>query len=92
MELTIRETATLLGRRARTLRAQVARGQIPAVKKDGRWSIPRRAVPLTDAQRAAMHGRAGEVREAVEAVLPSVTVRHPGQRTRSVAVPDSICL
>jgi len=48
MELNIREAAALTGRRARTLRGQVARGEIPARRKGSRWVLDSRALPLTE--------------------------------------------
>ena len=54
MELTITEAATLLGRSPRTVRAQVARGELPGFKRGGQWVIRREALPLSEAQRAAL--------------------------------------
>ncbi len=71
MELSVREAATLLGRPARTLRGQLKRGEIRGVMRDGAWRIPREHLPMTDAQRAALQGRADEARRAVEDALPS---------------------
>ncbi len=41
MHLSIREAATLLEKSPRAFRAQVARGDLPAVKRNGRWRIDR---------------------------------------------------
>ncbi len=41
MKLSARETATLLGRNIRTVRGQLARGELPGVKEDGRWVVKR---------------------------------------------------
>ena len=59
MELTVREAAALMGRSARPVRAQVARGELPGVKRGGRWLIPRKALPLTEAQRPGSAPGAG---------------------------------
>ena len=58
MELTITEAATLLGRSPRTVRAQVARGELPGFKRGGQWVIRREALPLSEAQRAALQQKA----------------------------------
>jgi len=58
MDLTIREVATLLGRSSRTVRAQVARGEIPGVKRGRRWLVPRHNLPLTEAQRRSLQAKA----------------------------------
>lgn len=81
MDLTIQEAATLLGRRPRTVRAQVARGDIPGFKKGGQWWIPQANLPLTETQRAALQARAEEVRGAVESALPAaVSLAHDKKR------------
>ncbi len=92
MELTVREVATLLGRSPRTVRAQLARGDIPAVKRGGCWSIPRRSLPLTEDQRSALQAKADAVRRAVDAALPSRVATTSGQRGRSVADLDAFRL
>lgn len=51
MELSVREAAVLTGRPPRTLRAQLARGEMPGVKRNGRWVVDRRHLPLTEDQR-----------------------------------------
>lgn len=89
MELTIREAATLLGRSQRTLRGQVARGDITARKRAGQWSIPSETLPLTGPQRRALQTRAAEIRAAVEDVLPSRTALTRGQRRRSLGDLDA---
>ena len=89
MELSIREAATLMGRSPRTVRAQVARGDLPGVKRNGRWRIERRHLPLTEAQRAALQAKADDIRHVVEAALPSRLARSTGQRHRSIADLDA---
>ena len=61
MELSIREAAALLGRSPRTLRAQVARGEIVGVRRGRGWVIQREHLPLTEGQRAALQARAQQV-------------------------------
>jgi excisionase family DNA binding protein len=85
MKLSIREAATLLGRSPRTLRAQLARGEIPGVKKGGRWTLDRRDLPLTESQRRALQGKADSLREAVEDALPSRVADRAGKRAKSLA-------
>lgn len=61
MQLSLREAVTLLGRSPRTLRAQVARGEIQGEKKNGRWTVSRWALPMTEAQRRTLLARAEEI-------------------------------
>ena len=89
MELTIREAAVLLGRKPRTLRAQLARGELPGRKLDGVWRLESRQLPLTEAQRDALQRKADRVRQAVDDVLPSRMAASPQQRSRSIADLDA---
>jgi excisionase family DNA binding protein len=89
MDLSIREAAALLGRSRRTVRAQAARGEIPAIKRKGHWFIPRHQLPLTETQRRSLQGKAEAVRQTVEAALPSRLARTAGQRNRSIADLDA---
>lgn len=73
----------------RAIRAQLARGDLPAVKRGGRWRIERRHLPLTEPQRKALQARADTVRQAVEEALPSRLARTPGQKSRSLADLDA---
>jgi len=84
MKLTIREAAALLGCSPRTVRARIARGELPAAKQGGRWQIDREHLPLTEPQRRALQAKADAVREAVEVVLPSRAALRRGDRRRSV--------
>lgn len=92
MELTVREAATLLGRSPRTVRSQVARGELPGVKRDGRWRIERRDLPLTEPQRRGLQSRAEGLRQTLEAALPSRLARTLGRRSRSIADLDAFRL
>lgn len=85
MELSSREVATLLGCSPRTVRARMARGDLPAVKRGGRWWVDRRRLPLDEPQRRRLAGKADALRQAVEAALPSRLARTTGQHGRSVA-------
>ncbi len=85
MKLTVRESATLLGRSARAVRAQLARGDLKGVKRDGLWRIDRSDLPLTDAQRRSLQAKADRVRQAVEDALPSRMASAAGRRSRSLA-------
>jgi hypothetical protein len=73
MLLSLREAAILLGRSPRTLRAQVARGEVKGVKQNNRWMIARAALPMSDSRLAEVQRRAEQVRAEVEAALPSRT-------------------
>ncbi len=70
MDLTVREAAIVLARSPRTVRAQLVRGDLPGVKRDGRWRIPKEGLPLTEQQRKTLHAKADAVRAAVESALP----------------------
>lgn len=92
MNLSVREAATLLGRSPRTVRAQLARGELNGKKKGGRWTIERRALPLTERQREALQTKADGLRQALDEALPSSLATHHGQRTRSLADLDAFRL
>jgi hypothetical protein len=92
VDISIREAAVLLGRSQRTLRAQLARGEIAGRKQGSRWVIARHDLPLTEAQREALALRAGEIRETVERALPSRVAAKRGQRRRSLADLDTFRL
>ncbi|MCC7011182.1 MAG: helix-turn-helix domain-containing protein [Planctomycetes bacterium] len=85
MDLSLREAAALLGRNPRTLRAQLARGEIAGRKSGKHWLVPRHSLPLTEAQRRTLQVRADELRAAVDEALPSRTATDRGPRRRSVA-------
>ena len=84
MELSARQAATLLNRNLRTVRGQLARGELPGTKKNGRWVIRREDLPLTEAQRRGLQRKADRIRKTVEGVLPSRLARRPGDRSRSL--------
>ena len=73
MELSVREAATLMGRSPRTVRAQLARGELPGVKRGGRWRVQRRHLPLTEDQRRALQTKADGIRQLVDDALPGRT-------------------
>lgn len=70
MDLTLREAATLLGRRPRTVRAQLARGELKGRKRDGKWLIRRADLPLTEAQRRSLTRKIVRLHDAVDAAIP----------------------
>ncbi len=84
MKLTIRESAAILGCSPRTVRARIARGELPAVKHGGRWLLDRSDLPLTDSQRQTLQTRADAIRATVDAALPSRAALRHGDRRRSV--------
>lgn len=92
MKLSARETATLLNRNLRTVRGQLARGELPGVKKNGRWVVTRKDLPLTEAQRRSLQTKANRIRRTVEGVLPSRRARNHGDRSRSLADLDAFRL
>ena len=79
MELSAREVATILGVSPRTIRARMARGELPGSKRHGRWWVDRRHLPLTEQQRRNLQGKAESVRRAVEGALPSRLAGHAGE-------------
>ncbi len=85
MRLTTREAATIMGRSRRTVRAQVARGDLPGVKRNGQWTIERRHLPLTEAQRRKLQRKASGLRRAVDEALPPRLARALGDSSRSLA-------
>ncbi len=89
MDLTVREAAVVLGRRPRTVRAQLARGELPGKKRGGRWRVDDRELPLSEAQRRALQRKADRVRRVVEDALPSRMATSRGQRSRSIADLDA---
>ncbi len=89
MELTVREAAVVLKRSPRTVRAQLARGELPGKKRRGRWRIDDRQLPLTEAQRGTLQRKADRVRRVVEDALPSRMAGSRGQRSRSIADLDA---
>lgn len=89
MLLTLREAASVLGVPVRTLRARVARGEIPATKDGRQWRIQRRDLPLTEAQRQVLQARADEVRQAMDGILPSRMATTRDRRSRSLADLDA---
>ena len=86
MDLTIREAATVLGVRPRTVRDRLKRGTLTGHKRGGRWVIPRHALPLNDVQRQALHAKADSLRDALEAALPAPARRGASQRLRDLDV------
>jgi hypothetical protein len=68
MLLSLREAAILLGRSPRTLRAQVARGEVKGVKQNNRWMIARAALPMSDSRLAEVQRRAEQVRAEVHRI------------------------
>ena len=86
------DVATLRGESIRSVRGQIAHGEIPAVKRDGRWVVDRGRLPLTDAQRRTLQTKADSVREAVEAALPSRMARTVAQRAKSMVDLDAFRL
>ena len=84
MDLTIHEVATLLGLTDRAIRARIRAGTLAAVKRGGRWLVPRRAIPLNDAEQRALQHRAELMREAVERALPSRATDRLETRHRSL--------
>ncbi len=92
MELTIREAAALTGRSSRTLRAQLARGDLPGVKRNGRWCIDRRHLPLTETQRRSLQAKAESLRKAVDEALPSRMAKTLDHRAKSIVDLDAFRL
>jgi len=84
MDLSIREAATLLGISPRAVRARITRGDLPGVKRGGRWTLPRESLPLTEPQRRDLQARADEMHAIVEQVAPSRRARTRDRRAWSL--------
>jgi len=78
MNFTVREAATHLGLSPRAVRAAIKAGRIPAFKRGGQWIIPRRNLPLTEAQRAAAAGTIEDLHHAVDEAVPQHIRRQLG--------------
>lgn len=89
MDISLREAATIIGRKPRTLRAQLARGEIPGNKRNGRWFIAYQDLPLNEMQRRRLQVQVQEIREAVEQALPSRLTKERNSRKRSLADLDT---
>lgn len=70
MDLTLREAALLLSRSERTVRAQLARGELRGRKCGRSWLLRSEDLPLTASARSDLARRAEVAHEAVEASLP----------------------
>lgn len=58
MMLTVTEAAQLLGQSPRTVRARLARGDLPGRKRGGRWIVPRDVLPLSEAEHRRIQAQA----------------------------------
>ncbi|MEZ4472096.1 MAG: hypothetical protein R3F60_15140 [bacterium] len=78
MELDLRQAAALIGRRERTLRDQLVRGAIRGRKVGGRWVVREEDLPIDEARRQTLRGRADAVRASVETAIarrqPAMTI------------------
>lgn len=76
--VSLHDAATLLQVSPRTLRARLARGDLPGKKHNGAWLIDRDHLPMTETQRHTLRERADDVRGVVERAIarrqPSHTV------------------
>ena len=72
MELSIAETATLLGRSQRQIRYLIKTGGLRATKKGRRWRIDSADLPISDAERQALAERSQVARRAFEKGLEPV--------------------
>ncbi len=77
MELTIKETADLLGKSERQVRYLIQRGVVPAQKIHGRWRIPKETLELTSGMKRARAHKKHRAEAIVDEVLHS-----QGHRTR----------
>lgn len=84
MLLSAAEAAQLLRQSERTVRARLARGELPGRKQGGRWLVPREALPLPAAEHDRIRARADAIRATVDAALPS----RLGERRRRSAVDE----
>lgn len=92
MELSASEVAVILGVSPRTVRGRMARGELPALKRNGRWVVHRRHLPLTEPQRRRLQEKADSLRETLESALPSRLAATREKSKRSVADLDAFRL
>ena len=85
MDLSVKEAAALLDLRPRTIRARLARGELPGKKKNGHWVIAQRDLPLTDGQRQSLNARADQLRQALDDALPSRVATTPNDRRKRLS-------
>lgn len=78
MKVSVKEAATHLGRSERAVRSALKAGRIKGYKHQGRRVIPRRTLPMTDAERARMEVTVDDLHAAVDAVVPYHIARHIG--------------
>lgn len=84
--LTVREAAVLLGRSPRTVRSQVASGELRGTKVGGRWKLSRRHLPLDGRRRRLLQRKADAMRRAVDQALPSRVARLESPRGQGPGV------
>ena len=66
MFLTIRQASDTLGKTQRQIRYLIQQNELKADKREGRWMIDSRDLPLSEGQRAALQRRETKLRETVE--------------------------
>lgn len=71
MQVSLREAATLLRRPVRTLRGQIARGEIRATKVQGRWQVDVADLPMTEDRQQRFEDRVQHIEAAVDAAIPA---------------------
>ena len=83
MELSLKETATLLGKTQRQIRYMIQQGNLKATKQGGRWVVASVDLPLSEAQRRAGAARAEKIRDVVQtATAPAVAAGEKAGRAR----------
>jgi excisionase family DNA binding protein len=81
MMLTVTEAAQLLGQSPRTVRARLVRGDLPGRKRGSQWIVPRDRLPLPEAEHRRLQAQAEQIRETVEAALPSRVTSRVARRS-----------
>lgn len=71
MRLTVKDAATRLGCSPRAVRAGLKAGRIKGYKRGGRWVVPRRNLPMTEAQSRATELTIDDLHDAVDEAVPA---------------------
>ena len=73
MQLSIQQTAELLGKTRRQVIYMIKQKQLPAQKVGGRWCVERADLGVDEAKQQRTKVRAGQFREAMEEALASAS-------------------
>ena len=69
MQLSLDQTAVVLGKSVRQVRYMIQQGRLAATKVNGRWVVERSALPRQGGQKEAKKRRQRALRVAVDSAL-----------------------